>query len=162
MSVEVIDEAAELAGAPSDAAGLTEFAEQAATAILECLKRDSNELCVLLVSDQRIGELNRDWRGKDRPTDVLSFSQQEGEAMAGDNLLLGDVVISVDTLKVQASDGGWSVEEELVRLLLHGVLHLLGYDHEDADDALVMRGEERRLVHLLGERGIECAWEDDQ
>jgi probable rRNA maturation factor len=75
--------------------------------------------------------------------------------------MLGDVVISVPVLERQASDGGWTVDEELARLLLHGVLHLLGFDHESDQDARAMRSEEGRVVAALAARGISCAWEGE-
>jgi rRNA maturation RNase YbeY len=75
--------------------------------------------------------------------------------------MLGDVVISVPVLERQAAEGGWTVDEELARLLLHGVLHLLGFDHENDEDARVMRFEEARIVTGLAGRGIACAWEGD-
>lgn len=147
------------------AARLEQAAERAALVILSALGHEESELSVAFVDDERMQELNRDWRGKDRPTDVLSFSQLEGEDLAsaedGEPLLLGDVIVSVDTLERQARDGGWTDEEELVRLLLHGVLHLLGHDHEEQDDAKAMRAEEARLVTALAGAGIACAWEED-
>jgi probable rRNA maturation factor len=174
MPVEVIDENA--AGPRADVSDvhspLGASAEAIATAILECAGRADAELSVALVGDDRMRELNRDWRGKDSTTDVLSFSQLEGESPGTSPLvfgeesenaseMLGDVVISVPVLERQASEGGWTVEEELARLLVHGVLHLLGFDHEEAADALAMRLEEGRIVAALAERGIPCAWEGD-
>lgn len=157
MPVEIVDES----GGPG---GLAAAACNIAGEILRCLARQKDELSIVLVGDERMRELNRDWRGKDRATDVLSFPQLEGPGAAATPAhaaMLGDVVISVDTLQRQASDGGWTNEEELARLLLHGVLHLLGFDHEAADDARAMREEESRLVSLLAECGIACAWEGE-
>jgi probable rRNA maturation factor len=142
-------------------AGLEHVAADAGEAVLAAIDRGEAELCVALVGDAAIRELNRDWRGKDAPTDVLSFSQLEGEAVAGAESLLGDVVVSVDTLRRQAEAGGWTEEEELVRLVLHGVLHLVGFDHEDEDDARTMRAEEARIVAVLASKGIACAWETE-
>jgi probable rRNA maturation factor len=150
-----------LAPGSPQGADLVSAARHAADAILACLAREDAELCVVLVDDVRMRQLNRDWRGKDAATDVLSFSQLEGEAMPLACLMLGDVVVSVDALRRQAADGGWAIEEELARLLLHGVLHLLGFDHEHEDDARAMRAEEGRLVGLLADRGVACAWEGE-
>jgi probable rRNA maturation factor len=147
--------------APDMQTPLGTSAERIATVILECLGRADAELSVAFVDDERMRGLNRDWRGKDATTDVLSFSQIEGEAMSSGVDLLGDVVISVPVLERQAADGGWSVDEELARLLLHGVLHLLGFDHENDEDARVMRFEEGRIVAALTARGISCAWEGE-
>ena len=92
-----------------------------------------------LVGDARIRELNRDHRGYDKPTDVLSFS-------AGEPDYLGDIVISVDTARRQATRRGSNLERELKVLSLHGFLHLLGYDHETDD------GEMRRIEYRLRRR----------
>lgn len=165
MPVEVIDEsrdrADEFAQAVDDAPEslLCSSASSIATAILDCLGRADAELSVAFVDDDRMRELNRDWRGKDSTTDVLSFSQIEGEPFSSMTEMLGDVVISVPVLEKQAADGGWTVEEELARLLLHGMLHLLGFDHEEEEDARAMRFEEGRIVAALSARGIPCAWE---
>ncbi len=160
MPVEVIDESSpEPCGTPEAQSPLGASAEGIATAILECLDRADAELSVALVGDERMRDLNRDWRGKDATTDVLSFSQIEGEPFSTLHEMLGDVVISVPVLRRQAADGGWTVEEELARLLLHGVLHLLGFDHENETDARAMRVEEGRIVAALAARGIGCAWE---
>lgn len=104
-------------------------------------------MSVLLTDDGQITELNRQYRGQDRPTDVLSFSQLEGEGAAppGSTQVLGDVVISVDRARAQALEAGIGLEEELMRLLAHGVLHLLGHDHEgSASEARAMRREEEK------------------
>lgn len=160
MPVDVVDE--------TGAAGaLVSVAGKAADAVLSCLGRQACDLCVLLVDDERMRGLNREWRAMDKATDVLSFSQVEGETVhfdaagAGGAPMLGDVVVSVETMHRQAAEGGWGDEEELVRLLLHGVLHLIGFDHEHDDDARTMRAEENRIVALLAERGIACAWDGD-
>jgi probable rRNA maturation factor len=93
--------------------------------------------------------LNREWRGVDRPTDVLAFAQAEGPggAPAG---LLGDVVISIDTARRQAAERRAALGAELDRLLIHGVLHLVGYDHErSAAEARRMRRRENDLARRL-------------
>lgn len=102
------------------------------------------QLSIALVSDREMRALNRRWRGKDRPTDVLSFPLEEPGA-------LGDVVISLDTARRQAREGGWSLSAELRRLLAHGILHCKGYDHERPTDARRMAAAERRL---LGRQGM--------
>ena len=101
------------------------------------------ELSVALVSDREMRGLNRRWRGKDRPTDVLSFPLNDSRA-------LGDVVISLQTARRQSREGGWPLAAELRRLLAHGILHCRGYDHGDAREARKMAAAERRL---LGRRG---------
>ncbi|NJC87764.1 MAG: rRNA maturation RNase YbeY, partial [Desulfuromonas sp.] len=87
-------------------------------------------LSILVTDDAGIRELNRDWLGKDRPTNVISFAMQEGEGVGVQADLLGDVVISIETAARDAAETGAQVEQELYFLLLHGILHLLGYDHE--------------------------------
>jgi len=104
-----------------------------------------DEVSLSLVADSEMRELNRRFRGKDKPTDVLSFPLQEGRRH------LGDVVISLDTARRQADEGGWPLSVELRRLLAHGLLHCAGHDHEAPADARRMQRAERRL---LGARGM--------
>ncbi len=106
------------------------------------------ELSVTIVSDRAIRTINRKWRRKDKPTDVLSFPQDS--AFAG-HALLGDVIISLDTARRQATEQGHGLVDELARLLAHGLLHLLGYDHEREDDARRMAAAE---TSLLGRAGL--------
>jgi probable rRNA maturation factor len=131
--------------APSLAARLARSGRR----LLAGLRRPDAELSVVLVSDRMIRTLNRRWRGKDRATDVLSFSQLEGDGRAPVDLL-GDVVISVPTARRQARERGESLAREGERLLIHGLLHLLGYDHErSAAEAARMRRREAALARLL-------------
>ena len=120
---------------------------------------DETEISVLLVDNATIQELNRDYREKDVPTDVLSFpleEELEGEAepeiIGGpDARMLGDIVISVEKAVTQAAEYGHSVERELAFLLVHGLLHLLGHDHEKGEAAkTLMRSEENRILTALG------------
>jgi probable rRNA maturation factor len=121
---------------------------EAARAQLAAL-RPSGELSLTLVSDRRMRALNRRWRGKDRPTDVISFPQH-GAA-------IGDVVISLDTARRQAREGGWTLAAELRRLLAHGLLHCLGYDHGTPPQARRMAAAERRLLGRNGMVGDSMA-----
>lgn len=110
------------------------------------------ELSIVLTDDPTIHALNKQWRNKNKPTDVLSFSQVEGEPiLAGDTpVVLGDVIISTDTAARQATERGHSLEVEITRLLVHGVLHLLGHDHvHGGAQARRMKKEEARLLALL-------------
>ncbi|MFT4571331.1 MAG: putative rRNA maturation factor [Hyphomicrobiaceae bacterium] len=155
MAVDVVDEI----GAEQVAA----TCERAANKIITLLELGTAELVVLLCDDERIRELNRSWRQRDTATDVLSFAQEEGEELAVGQgpRILGDVVISVERAAVQAKAGSWSIEEETARLLLHGILHLLGYDHENGgDEEARMKAEESRLASMLVSAGIGCACED--
>ena len=101
------------------------------------------ELSILIVNDAQIREINRDYLGKDRPTNVISFAMQEGEGEGVQPDLLGDVVISAETAARDAVEARTSFESELYFLLLHGVLHLLGYDHERGTQAEAKRMEVR-------------------
>ncbi|MEZ4393036.1 MAG: rRNA maturation RNase YbeY [Polyangiales bacterium] len=104
------------------------------------------ELSVLLCDDETIHGLNKGYRKKNRPTDVLAFALREGELghLAGD--ALGDVVISLDTAKRQAEARGVAPREEVRMLLAHGILHLLGWDHQTDDEDARMRAETERLM----------------
>jgi len=105
----------------------------------------AGELSILLTDDQTISALNGTWRKKPRPTDVLSFPSEP------DSGLLGDIVISLDTARRQADERDQPLSDELARLLAHGILHLLGHDHEAPDDARRMAAAE---VALLGSAGL--------
>ena len=113
---------------------------------------ENAELSILLTDDRTIQALNRDYRGVDAPTDVLAFSQAEGEdfGAAEDECPLGDVVISVETAERQAAERGHGLEEEIELLLAHGVLHLLGYDHERPEDENRMFARQSELLSGVG------------
>jgi probable rRNA maturation factor len=104
------------------------------------------EVSVLVCSDATIQSLNRQFRRKDHATDVLSFPS--GEMLPEGSILLGDVAISLETARRQAGEAGVSLQHELGRLLLHGILHLCGYDHE-ADDGEMERMEGQLRQELL-------------
>ena len=106
------------------------------------------ELSIALVDIEEMTELNGEYRGKEGPTDVLSFECDElCDVIDPDEpIMLGDVVIAPEVAEAQAAEYGHTVEEELNLLLVHGVLHLLGYDHEDDADAEVMQARERALL----------------
>ncbi len=124
--------------------------EADAAAVLAAFDLMDGELSVMLCDDATIWPLNRDYRGKDRPTDVLAFAQREGTPVPGQDHVLGDVVISVETAARQASERGHATAHELRVLLVHGICHLLGYDHEQDDEAEVMEAKEREILRLLG------------
>jgi probable rRNA maturation factor len=106
------------------------------------------ELSILLTGDRAIRRLNREHRRTAAPTDVLSFAQAEGRAFAGPAARrhLGDVVISVETARRQAREYGVTLQAELSHLLVHGILHLLGYDHVRPGDARNMRHREDAIL----------------
>jgi probable rRNA maturation factor len=116
-----------------------------AARILRALSHSRSELSIALVDDATIESLNTRYRGQARPTDVLSFSQQEGDSHATNGNLLGDVVISLETAARQARQAHRGIHGEVLRLIIHGTLHLLGHDHEDEEEARLMRREERRV-----------------
>ena len=119
--------------------------------LLRRLDLAESELSLVLCDDAFIRPLNRDYRGKDAPTDVLSFAMQEGEAVREDDPVLGDLVISAETAARQAAEQGHALDAELRVLLVHGLLHLLGYDHEvDEVEAAEMRTAEARLLSEMG------------
>jgi probable rRNA maturation factor len=117
--------------------------------LLRGLGRAREELVLSLVGDAEIRLLNEEYRGRRRATDVLSFSLLEGDHGAHRGRLLGDVVISVDTAARQARQRRRSLDETVTRLLIHGLLHVVGHDHQRADEARAMRSEERRLWRLV-------------
>lgn len=126
-----------------------------ARATLRHLGEDGAELSIALVDDEEMQRLNRDWRGKDRPTDVLSFALREGDGepppVAGATRPLGDVVLSLPTAERQARERGHGVERELAELLVHGVLHLLGWDHERSPaEARRMFAKQREVLEAVG------------
>lgn len=105
---------------------------------LEVVKHDENVVVnVVLVNDEEIHEYNRNFRSVDRPTDVLSFI--DGDVDEG-QLLMGDIIISVDALRRQAKDYGHTLKREFCFLVVHGYLHLLGYDHHTENEEKEMFG----------------------
>jgi probable rRNA maturation factor len=121
-----------------------EFAVRA----LHEVERESQGATVVFVSDRAMRALNRRWRGKRGTTDVLSFPAAQDEFEKLEGLMLGDVVISVERAAAQAAEHGLEFEEEIAQLILHGLLHLCGYDHET--DNGEMNRLELRLRRRLG------------
>jgi probable rRNA maturation factor len=127
-----------------DANNWREFAQKALTAIGSA----GAGVTIAFVSDRAIQELNRRFREKNRPTDVLSFPSEQADFEMAEGENLGDVVISVERAAEQALENGLSLEEELAQLILHGLLHLHGYDHET--DRGEMNAFELKLRRKLG------------
>lgn len=116
--------------------------------LLRLLDEAQAEVCIALIGDTKMRRLNRTYRNKDRTTDVLAFAYRESGS--GVSPLLGDVVISVPTAKRQAKAFNHSLDEELLRLLIHGLLHLVGYDHEQSlHQAQRMQQKETELLDTL-------------
>jgi rRNA maturation RNase YbeY len=117
--------------------------------ILRALDLATAELSVSLVDDGAMAALNARYRGIEGPTDVLSFSLVGGRYAERRGALLGDVVVSLETADRQARRARRTLDDEVLRLLIHGVLHLLGYDHEREADARRMRAAERRVLRAV-------------
>ncbi|MDF9409280.1 MAG: Endoribonuclease YbeY [Pelotomaculum sp. PtaB.Bin013] len=117
---------------------------------------DEAEISIVFVNDSYINDLNLQYREIDSPTDVLSFSMLEGESLqreGEDEVLLGDVVISLQTAWRQAEEYGHSFRREVAYLAIHGVLHLLGYDHLREEDRRIMRKKEEEILQNLNIAG---------
>jgi probable rRNA maturation factor len=113
------------------------------------------EISVTLTGDEQVRALNAKWRGKDKPTNVLSFPMADerdlGRAnLAGPELLLGDIILARGVCEAEAADKGVSVEQHATHLLVHGTLHLLGYDHHDDAQAADMEAREVRALARVG------------
>ena len=113
------------------------------------------ELSVRLTDDEEVRALNAEWRGKDRPTNVLSFPLAEADDLqsadvAGPELLLGDIVLAHGVCRAEAAAKGISVEDHAAHLVVHGTLHLLGFDHHDDGEAADMEAREVRALELMG------------
>lgn len=126
-----------------------------AETILDHLQSADAELSILLIGDAEMTVINSEYRGKSRPTDVIAFAMGEGEYSDLNSNILGDVVISLDRAKFQAMERGAAVMDEVRFLLVHGILHLHGYDHErDAAEQLRMEGKEKELLKALEKRNL--------
>jgi len=115
----------------------------------------SVEISVTLTGDEQVRALNAHWRGKDKPTNVLSFPMVDERDLSRANiveseLLLGDIVLARGVCEAEAAEKGISVEDHARHLLIHGTLHLLGYDHHDDREALDMEAREVRALARLG------------
>ena len=115
---------------------------------------DMTEVDITIVDDEEIHQLNRDYRNVDRPTDVLSFAldeddEDEPELLEGQLHLLGDIIISAETATRQAEEFGHGLEREIVYLAVHGLLHLLGYDHMVEEDKVIMRSKEEEALRAI-------------
>jgi probable rRNA maturation factor len=150
---------------------LANFVAQTGIKVLAMLGQEHDEVGVTLVTDADMQQMNREHRGIDAPTDVLSFALDDdapgdvaiasGDVASGDiatglvtpaNLphLVGDIIISVERAEAQSEEYGHSLQREIGFLLIHGLLHLYGYDHIDEQDRIAMRAEEERILAVLG------------
>lgn len=150
---------------------LDEFAEDviadalAMAEIPEELAGREIEVCVVLTNDAEIHELNRDYRGMDKPTNVLSFANLESDSAADELAMedmpfaLGDVIIAWETMQREAVEQHKKFEDHLRHMLVHGALHLLGYDHMTEEEAAEMEGLEIRILEKMS---VENPYADDQ
>ena len=130
-----------------------EYIQHTAEQLLQLTGKTESELSILLVSDKRISELNSLWRGKSGPTNVLAFSLTEGQDVVMAGNLLGDIVISVETAANEAKRDGTTIHQRLIILLIHGLLHLLGHDHERSpEEAEIMFRKEQELLEKIGKQ----------
>ena len=128
---------------------MKEMFEEIIEKTLTSENREENfEVSLSLVTPEEIKELNKQYRGKDRATDVLSFPVEE-LFQPGEEKILGDIVISTEAVMEQAREYSHSVEREIAYLFLHGLLHLLGYDHLESEDKEKMRKVEKEILSQL-------------
>ncbi len=117
-----------------------------AARLKELLGGKRGELNLILVDDGAMREVNREYRGKDKPTDVISFAYFDGERVVGERIVVGDIFIAVETAKRQALEHGVSLKRELEMLFVHGFLHCLGFDHNDDREEEEMEEWAKRVL----------------
>lgn len=123
--------------------------------IVEAVLSDQNTqgwVSVLLTHDDHMRELNKTYRGKDKPTNVLSFPMDKLDLAGQENACLGDVVLAYETIKKEAEEAGILFAPHAAHMMVHGTLHLLGYDHETDEEANVMETYECRIMECLGHK----------
>jgi len=124
--------------------------ETTARAVLSALAFPEGELSLLITDDSEIADINREYRDKEGPTNVLAFAMRDGEFAELTPYILGDVVISVETARREAGEMGISFEERFDELLVHGILHLFGYDHEQSEEEYVrMEQKSEELLAVI-------------
>ncbi len=144
---------------------LNDFESLASTlscAVLKkCGRNNDTEISLLFTNDDAIQILNREYRGKDKPTNVLSFPQHEGDAdptllIPGEPEHIGDIILAFETIQREALEQNKSLRDHLCHMIVHGTLHLLGYDHEDDGEAEEMEALE---IEILSGQGIKNPYE---
>ena len=152
MSVVAVDILADspLWGEAEDWRADVETAVAMAAAMVDAEIVEDAELSLLLTGDAAIRLLNRDHRGFDKPTNVLSFPAQDDPARLAASPALGDIAVAQETCAREAAEEGKSLDDHVRHLIVHGVLHLLGYDHTDDEEADEMEATERRALARIG------------
>ena len=125
--------------------GLSTIGEQT----LKIIGAQPGSLSIALVDESVIQDLNLRYRGVDNPTDVLAFGDGQVDLETGE-IYFGDVIISIPTARTQAESGGHSLEFELALLAVHGILHLLGHDHQVSEQAAIMENMQTDILHRMG------------
>ncbi len=134
-----------------------DLVRKTARALLSDLGNPDSELSILLTDDAGIESINREYFNRPRPTNVISFSMMEGEFsdVNPNASMLGDIVVSVETAMREAKEAGVPEWERIAELLVHGLLHIVGYDHETPDaDSAAMEAKSARLMEMLGSEGL--------
>jgi probable rRNA maturation factor len=121
-----------------------------ATAIANGASHDNLEIAVLFTDDQSVAKLNGEWRGKPVPTNVLSFPAGDFEVPGGEAIPLGDLVLASGVVAREAADQGKTLPQHATHLIVHGLLHLLGHDHETEEEAVRMESLETAILKGLG------------
>lgn len=147
ITLDTVTEAGGWDGLP-DAEALAQRAAEAAAGVADMADEDL-EVTVMLTDDKSIRTLNRQWRGKDKPTNVLSFPAPEQPGLEGPRHL-GDIALAYETLVREAEEESKPLADHFAHLVVHGVLHLLGYDHETDEEADVMEALEVKALAGLG------------
>ncbi|ABZ84998.1 conserved hypothetical protein [Heliomicrobium modesticaldum Ice1] len=165
MELYIVDEREGVTKAPEMEESWQLMLEQLAFACLEEVgyPLEDTEISLVLTNDEKIRRLNAEYRNIDQPTDVLSFAMEEGLDDEADfhfddptaGKVLGDIIISVETAERQAQEYGHSLEREMGFLFVHGMLHLLGYDHCDEEQRSRMRALEEKI---LRNQGLQREW----
>jgi probable rRNA maturation factor len=128
---------------------------------LLCIFRDlqieDKDTSIVIVDDKAIKKLNREYRSINKSTDVLSFAISEGEFSEFSGGMLGDIIVSLETARVQAKEKSKSIQQEVTFLTIHGLLHLLGYDHQSDRQERTMNRESTRLIKLLSDPVVPAA-----
>ena len=129
--------------------------ERSLGTILKALGTEDREVSLVFEDDKGITEINREYLGRNRPTNIIAFSMDEGQFGNINPSLLGDIIISTETALRDAQAGDLSFEDELDYLMIHGILHLLGYDHQLPNEAEVMANKEREIFFALKKYHLE-------